>query len=107
MRLETRRRICYISQSVQSYLGHFFPEFISHFLYSGNIFRQILQAPNSAQWEERGGHVELEIFMSVCTQEDSVLKYQKIKPKFKHGPDRLGIKVEVPNNINFDLTCPK
>ena len=22
--------------------------------------------PISAQWEERGGHVELEIFMSVC-----------------------------------------
>ena len=41
------------------------------------------------------------------TQEDSVLKCQKIEPKFKHGLDRLGIKVEVPNNINFDLTCPK
>ena len=41
------------------------------------------------------------------TQEDSVLKYQKIEPKFKHGRRRLGIKGEVLNTINFDVTGPK
>ena len=41
------------------------------------------------------------------TQEDSVLKYQKIEPKFKHGPGRLGIKGEVQNTINVDVICPK
>ncbi len=45
--------------------------------------------------------------LEVSTQEDSVLKCQKIEPKFKHGPGRLGIKGEVKNTINFDLTCPK
>ena len=44
---------------------------------------------------------------NIYTQEDSVLKCQKIEPKFKHGLDRLGIKGEVKNIINFDLKCPK
>ena len=31
-----------------------------------------------------------------------MLKYQKIEPKFKHGPGRLGIKGEVQNTINVE-----